>query len=55
MSSLYFWGVGGGTIAFDYGAKTYRFGAQLEEAEAKQIIQAVRERFIVPDDPAQQH
>lgn len=28
----------GGTIAFDYGAKTFRFGVGLDEAEAEQII-----------------
>jgi hypothetical protein len=32
------WGFGGGTVAFDYGAQTIRFGAQLEEAEAKQLV-----------------
>jgi hypothetical protein len=29
---------GGGLIAFDYGARTVRFGASLDEAEAKQIV-----------------
>jgi hypothetical protein len=37
-SRLRFWGVGGGTIAFDYGATTYRFGGALEEAEARQMV-----------------
>ena len=36
--SLQWWGVGGGVIAFDYGARTYRFGAGLHEAEAKLIL-----------------
>jgi hypothetical protein len=31
------WGFSGGIIAFDYGARTIRFGAPLDEAEAKQI------------------
>ncbi|PKN92109.1 MAG: hypothetical protein CVU44_15855 [Chloroflexi bacterium HGW-Chloroflexi-6] len=31
-----------GTIAFDYGAKTFRFGLEIEEAEAKQIIFAIK-------------
>jgi hypothetical protein len=31
-----------GIIAFDYGAKTYRFGLDIEEAEAKQIIAALK-------------
>lgn len=29
-------------IAFDYGAKTYRFGFNIEEAEAKQMIAAIQ-------------
>ena len=33
-----------GAIAFDYGAKTYRFG-QVEEAEAATLIEAIRKRF----------
>jgi hypothetical protein len=33
-----FWGLSGGSIAFDYGARTHRFGAALDEAEAKQLI-----------------
>lgn len=32
-----------GIIAFDYGAKTFRFGLEIEEAEAKQIIFAIKE------------
>lgn len=52
-TSLYFWGIGGGTIAFDYGAKTYRFGTRIEEAEAKQIIQAIKHRFTIPEDALQ--
>jgi hypothetical protein len=32
-----FWGMGSGLIAFDYGAKTFRFGAAVDEAEASQI------------------
>jgi hypothetical protein len=38
-SSMRFWGVGGGPIAFDYGASTVRFGAGLDEAEARQLVQ----------------
>lgn len=33
-----FWGRGGGLVAFDYGAKTVRFAASIEEAEASQIV-----------------
>lgn len=32
-------GIGSGTVAFDYGSKTYRFGERVDEAEAKQIVQ----------------
>jgi hypothetical protein len=37
------WGIGGGAIAFDYGARTHRFGASLDEAEAKQLIPRIQE------------
>ncbi len=39
-----FWGIGGGLLAFDYGAKTVRFGAGLDEAEAKMILAAIARR-----------
>jgi hypothetical protein len=35
----------GGTLAFDYGYKTYRLGAGLEEAEAKYLIKQIAGRF----------
>ena len=31
-----------GTIAFDYGAKTFRFGSGLDEAEGRQIIKKIQ-------------
>ena len=31
-----------GTIAFDYGAKSFRFGDALDEAEARQIIKKIQ-------------
>jgi hypothetical protein len=34
-----------GKIAFDYGAKTIRFGLEIDEAEAKQIIFALRQQL----------
>jgi hypothetical protein len=37
-AGLQFWGIGGGVIAFDYGAATVRFGAGLDEGEAKSIV-----------------
>lgn len=41
---LEFWGIGGGTLCFDYGSRTIRFGAGLEEAEAKPLIDLLRRR-----------
>jgi hypothetical protein len=32
------WGVGGGPIAFDYGAKTYAFGSGVDDAEARDLV-----------------
>ena len=42
---LRFWGVGGGVLAFDYGAKTFRFGNGIDEAEAKQIFNQIQLLF----------
>lgn len=53
-SSLQLWGVGGGVIAFDYGARTYRFGAGLDEAEAKQAVTAIKQRYRIQDSAPQQ-
>ena len=47
-SSFQLWGVGGGVIAFDHAERTYRFGAGLDEAEAKQIMTAIKQRFKIP-------
>jgi len=35
-----------GMIAFDYGSKTFRFGLDIDEAEAKQIASEVHGRFV---------
>jgi hypothetical protein len=40
-----FYGMSGGWIAFDYGAKTIHFGAGIDEAEAKQILAEIGRRF----------
>jgi hypothetical protein len=40
-----FWGLSGGWIAFDYGAKTIRFGSGVDEAGAKQVVSSIKERF----------
>lgn len=43
-------GMSGGTsIAFDYGAKTYRFAAELDEAEAKEIVKTIKNRFKIQE------
>jgi hypothetical protein len=48
-SSLQLWGVGGGAIGFDYGARTCRFGAGLDEVEAKQVVTAIKQRYHIQD------
>lgn len=48
-SSLQLWGIGGGVIAFDYGARTYRFGTGLDEAEAKQVVTAITQRHRIQE------
>lgn len=40
-----FYGLGGGLIAFDYGAKTMTFGIGIDEAEAKQILLKIQQRY----------
>jgi hypothetical protein len=34
-----------GSIAFDYGARTIRFAAGLDEAEARALVERINERF----------
>lgn len=34
-----------GTIAFDYGSRTLFFGSRISEAEAKQIVRAIQQKF----------
>src|SRR5262249_34165742 len=38
-------GSGNGAIAFDYGARTYRIGASLDEAEARQIVATLSRQY----------
>src|SRR5215467_13872980 len=40
-----FLGASNGAIAFDYGAKTYRIGASLDEAEARQIVTTLSRQY----------
>ncbi len=46
-SGMKWWGYGGGLIAFDYGAKTYRFGNGVDEAEAREIINQITLKSII--------
>jgi hypothetical protein len=48
-AALQLWGIGGGTIAFDYGSRTYRFGTGLDEAEANQAMTAIQKRCRIRD------
>jgi len=52
LTGMYLPGLVGGHIAFDYGAKTYRFGAGVDEAEAKQIVKQIVDRYpsLAPDN-----
>jgi hypothetical protein len=38
-----FWGLRGGIIAFDYRAKTYRFGFGVDEPEAQELMKVLKE------------
>lgn len=42
---LQFWGIGSGVVAFDYGAKTVRFGSGMEEAEGNMILSEIQQYF----------
>lgn len=44
-SSMRFWGLGGGALAFDYGSATIRFGGGLEDSEARQLVDRITARF----------
>jgi hypothetical protein len=39
---MQFWGIGGGPVTFDYGARTFRFGASVDEAEARDIVNQLK-------------
>ena len=40
--ALEFWGMGGGLISFNYGAKTIRMGAGIDEAEVPPIVEVLK-------------
>lgn len=48
-SSFSWWLGGVGMIAFDYGARTYRFGRGVDEAEAKQLVAELQRRLEPPE------
>ena len=41
-------GLFGGVVAFDYGAKTVRFGGSIEEAEGKMVVDRISRRHGFP-------
>lgn len=43
-SVLQLWGIGGGTIAFDFGSRTHRFATGLDETEASQAVTVIKKR-----------
>ena len=47
--AMQFWGISGGSVAFDYGAATYRFGTSLDEAEAKRLVETIKSRVKIDD------
>ena len=51
-ASFQLWGIGGGVIAFESGGKPRRFGTGLDEAEAKQVLDALKRRFKLAERSA---
>jgi len=49
--SLQFWGLGGGRIAFDYGARTVYCAPAIDDAEAKLLIEKLRSRHHLLQSP----
>ena len=41
--SLEFWGLTGGSIRFDYGRSTHRFGVGLDDADAKHVVAQIEQ------------
>lgn len=46
--SMAYWGLTGGTIAFDYEGKTVRLGIGLEEGDANQLVGELKGRLNLP-------
>jgi hypothetical protein len=47
FSTIEFWGLGGGTIAFDYGMRTIKFANGLDEAEANHILDEMKKHNVI--------
>ena len=43
-------GFGGGSVAFDHGSDTHRFGNSLTEREAARLIATIRQQYKIPED-----
>lgn len=44
-AAMEFWGISGGSVMFDYGHSTHKFGVQLDEAEANHIVTIIKQRY----------
>jgi hypothetical protein len=44
-AGMAYWGLSGGTIAFDYEGKTRRFGISLNENDSNQLVDALKKRL----------
>lgn len=42
-----FWGLWGGTVAFEYNGKTRRFGISLSEDDANKLVSSLKERLSI--------
>jgi hypothetical protein len=51
-SSMRFFGIGGGHLAFDYGASTIRFGSAVDEGEAHMLCSELLNRNSALGEPA---
>ena len=44
-NGMEFWGISGGSVVFDYGHSTYKFGDELDEAEVNHIVSTIKQRY----------
>jgi hypothetical protein len=44
-AGLRLWGLTGGLVVFDYGQKIIRFGASIDDAEARVIVERMKQRY----------